>query len=267
MARRLLALLGVAAAALLATGVEVAALDLGNLLTPPAGGGWVETSKGDQSLPEGPLSADDLARLSGTTDNNIKAGLSADGFVGAYARSWVQHNSQRVLLELVRAFHTSVGAEKWYSDIKQGNATAQGANPLQTADVPHSFGIEGQRTDGRYSSLVFFQKGNDVFYVLIVDPQGPAGDTVVGQARSVYLAAPEFSIKPAPGTTPRPVNQKFAAAQTAFGFLVFVMVPLVGLFAGAVIVMWRETDRATVPAPSPPPPLTLPPPPPASPAP
>lgn len=246
--RRLLAA-GAAAGLLLLSGTTaLAAPDLGGTLKPaPDGQGWVEASRGNPNLLEGPLTSDDLARLDPGNESSVKLALATHGFVAAYARTWVQQGSNRVLLEMVKAFHSSGGANQWYSAAKQGARSVSGATPIDTNAVPDSYGLVGQTTTGAYNSSVVFVKGNDVFHIAIGDPAAPANSSVLSQAQSAYLYAPEYSIKPAAKVSPLSLVSQLRTSKGLAGLAVLVALPLAGLLAGALALWVRERRLAATP--------------------
>ena len=177
--------------------------DLSSALAPAPGSDLVEAGSTPRVL-AGPFTAEQYASYLQTvsaTPNSIDGELRSYGFVGGYAREWVQRGTNDVLVERVFQFDADSGAGFWYHQLRLENRTSRyferDINGLES--IPESFGVVLKAPNGDREYRVEFTKGSAVLVVHMISSATDLEAATVKQAMAEYNAAPG----PTPSRTSR----------------------------------------------------------------
>lgn len=170
------------------------------LVRPHSSGHWIPIPNGvEGNFHYGPLDANAIAEAS-TDPPAILSELVDQQFTRGYQRGWRQEAGYNLLQEEVEEFRYDGGAADHLAKGKgppQPNSGCEG--PFDTPGLDDGSGLQCQDRFGNHQVLVAFTKGNLMFFVVARSDKPLNTDTVVNQARYVYLAAPDEST--IPGTT------------------------------------------------------------------
>jgi hypothetical protein len=212
-------------------------------LAPAPASTWTEVDVGTQDAFEGPLDAHKYLANAGVDDAAHLRGLTSNGFLAGYGRTWT--TSGAVLVEVVLAFGDNGGANGYRGLAKIGDTSdSHYTGPIDTSAIANSyganFGISGAKV-----SAVIFSKGNDLFGIdYISDGSVSPQDKALTQAKSQYDFAPAYTIAPSQ-------QQQNQAATTASNlatlaghatFVAFVVMVIVLV----VVVVVRSRRRPTL---------------------
>jgi len=177
--------------------------------------------------------------------------LKHDGFVMGFGRSWVQHGTGHVMLEVVVAFNGGAGAQSWLNASEaQYRSDRFYSKAVAVSGLEQYFG--GHFADPAtpaYVDIVLFVKGNDYFMIGILSQADDLADSASAQTRKQYELAPASTIPPAqwPENATSAINRSASLpAGLAVDILILAFVAGIALFV--VVLIRRGSRRAAITA-------------------
>lgn len=222
---------------------------LGTVLAPPPSSDYVEADATSQSVMEGAFNAQEYAaKTNAARQSQVQATLERNGFVVGFGRTWVQRNTQHLLIEAVLAFDGARDAKKWLTAAQLSDkADPRYQHPIAAPGIANYYGAH-LVGDGLFTDTFGMVKGNDYFWVISISRQDDLGSAGAAQARAVYDFAPSYTIPPSqwPESVTTPRGLAYELGRLAGDVL------LIGFLLGVVIlafaVVRRSTRRAAPPS-------------------
>jgi hypothetical protein len=170
--------------------------DLGSVLAPTPAADYVEATP-DATILDGPFTAQEYAdfiNANGLNGNGVVAAFAVYGFKRGYAGTWVERGRQRVLVERVFEFSAGSGAHSFFGNNKLGAQTSKiYTGDIDTSAVPKSFGVRADEK-GTSEFIALFEKGNDVYEVLMASQTEDLTPELQAQLLAQYRFAPDQTI-------------------------------------------------------------------------
>jgi len=221
---------------------------LSAVLAPAPSPDYVEADATSPSVMEGPFNAQEYAaKTNAGHQSQVQASLERNGFVGGFGRTWVQRNTQHVLIEAVLAFDGARDAKKWLTAAQLSDkADPRYQHPIAAPGIANYYGAHMAGND-LFTDTFGMVKGNDYFWVIAISRQDDLGSTGAAQAKAVYDFAPPYTISPS--QWPESVTTASTLANQ-LGSLVGYLLLAAFLLSLAVLVfavIRRSMRRSTIP--------------------
>ncbi len=224
---------------------------LDSVLAAPAASDYIQYSKAFMTVQGDFNVLEYVSFLAPADPSGTQTTLKHDGFVTGFGRSWVQHGSGHVLLEVVIAFSGGTGAKSWLNTSEaEYRSDRYYSKTVAVSGLDQYFG--GHFADPvtpAYVDIVVFVKGNDYFMIGMLSQADDLADAAPAQTRKQYDLAPASTIPPAqwPENATSAIN-RFSLLPPGLAIDILVLALVAGIALFVVILIRRVGRRVSVPA-------------------